>query len=1314
MADNKLEFETSVNIDGAVESLKRLKREADKLVKIDPKNTGVEEFSSKLRVAAKSAQSDLLKVQKALEKATTPEKSVKKYGELALNEYLKNGETTDFKKYFSYLKGYNTKGYDVNDVFGNLKNYITDAQQLVSIYGEIDTEQQRVVDGASGFTTETASTKENLEKMETLLEDMQDSAKKAQEAMTQATPASVAPEGLVEDTQTGIDTSADVTKMSLLELIQYIRQAKAEMRELEHGDSATAEQSQRYDALKDSLARASAQLKQYQTDSRITMQQVAQGISVAQRAVGLLQSAVNGVINVFKRLASVAQNVAKKIWSVLKSVGKSISSFFSSIYNGLSKDADKAFSVKNLKRSLNMLTKYVFGFRSFFFLYRKLRAGIGEGLKNLVQFNDGANDTNYAISELRTSLLYLKNAWAAAFAPIINVVYPILVGLMDLLASVGNAIARFIAALTGQSTVLQAVKVDAGSYADTLKAAGGSAGSAAKKQEDLNDRLADFDDLNVLGVDKDKTTPSGGGGGGGAGDITPSAQEMFEQINTPFNRLADMLRKAWETGDGFDFGRALAESFSKGLDDAHNWLTGEGHDKMMKIANLIGTTLDGVLSVDSLGSQIGQVFADLFDFGLDFVDTIITPDRMYKIGVQVAEAFNTAIPQVIPRIGESLGNLFKSAISYAWGFVSTADFSEWGESIGKAINNIFDQMGSVVTSASTKGTIKDPIGNMLSGWQVAGQTITKLARGILDLITSAIQEVDWHEVGRAIGEFLGSIDVDDIKEGLGGLWDAVKEAIGDLWEGFSEENPELADDLKGLLKDLEKIAMIIGVIAYNLATLKLALDGIMAVLGVAGTVGGIVTGLQSLGVIGAAGGAAGAGAFAVDMAAFSAVGAEAGEALAEGTVVAFEEGVEVTIADSVATAGAEASTTATATGTSLGTKILAGLGDALAVGVGVTGLSVGVGEIFQGINDIADNWDEYEAAGGTIGEAILGGVEETFVGDNSLPHLITGGIGEALADLHNAGVNPFEAMFASAEESITGNSEHIEQLAQQYADFNATAEEAIDDVAVSWEKSGTAIENTISSYQQGIADYYARTQGGLGELSNKIQSTFTETSSKATASSNEMSTKFKDSFNQMKAESESGARLMSDNFTLAATNIGNAFTDTWNKIKASLMEGGDLFTPLTTGINTTFKTLLNGLITGLNVSITKPLQDVSKSFNILRALDVNGARPFAGIPYLNVPTIPHLAQGAVIPPNREFMAVLGDQRSGTNVEAPLDTIKQAVAEVMGDGGNAQVIALLQQLISVVQSKNLTIGDREIGKANARYEAEQKLIKGTMI
>lgn len=47
---------------------------------------------------------------------------------------------------------------------------------------------------------------------------------------------------------------------------------------------------------------------------------------------------------------------------------------------------------------------------------------------------------------------------------------------------------------------------------------------------------------------------------------------------------------------------------------------------------------------------------------------------------------------------------------------------------------------------------------------------------------------------------------------------------------------------------------------------------------------------------------------------------------------------------------------------------------------------------------------------------------------------------------------------------------------------------------------------------------------------------------------------------------------------------------------------------------------------------------------------------------LQTAEIPRLATGTVIPANREFLAVLGDQKHGTNVEAPLETIKQAQKE----------------------------------------------------
>lgn len=66
-------------------------------------------------------------------------------------------------------------------------------------------------------------------------------------------------------------------------------------------------------------------------------------------------------------------------------------------------------------------------------------------------------------------------------------------------------------------------------------------------------------------------------------------------------------------------------------------------------------------------------------------------------------------------------------------------------------------------------------------------------------------------------------------------------------------------------------------------------------------------------------------------------------------------------------------------------------------------------------------------------------------------------------------------------------------------------------------------------------------------------------------------------------------------------------------------------------------------------------------------------------PRLALEDVPALARGAVIPPNREFLAVLGDQKSGTNIEAPTSEIEAAVMRgiqrsgINGNGGNQTVI-----------------------------------------
>lgn len=85
---------------------------------------------------------------------------------------------------------------------------------------------------------------------------------------------------------------------------------------------------------------------------------------------------------------------------------------------------------------------------------------------------------------------------------------------------------------------------------------------------------------------------------------------------------------------------------------------------------------------------------------------------------------------------------------------------------------------------------------------------------------------------------------------------------------------------------------------------------------------------------------------------------------------------------------------------------------------------------------------------------------------------------------------------------------------------------------------------------------------------------------------------------------------------------------------------------------------------------------------------------------LTLPQIPMLAQGAVLPANKPFLAMVGDQKNGTNVEAPLETIKQALAEVMamygGDGDivirfEGDLAQLARVLAPVITRENKRVG-----------------------
>ena len=137
------------------------------------------------------------------------------------------------------------------------------------------------------------------------------------------------------------------------------------------------------------------------------------------------------------------------------------------------------------------------------------------------------------------------------------------------------------------------------------------------------------------------------------------------------------------------------------------------------------------------------------------------------------------------------------------------------------------------------------------------------------------------------------------------------------------------------------------------------------------------------------------------------------------------------------------------------------------------------------------------------------------------------------------------------------------------------------------------------------------------------------------------------------------------------------------------------------GIVNVGKGAVNVLISIINSLISLVVRGLNMiSFDIPSWVPFIGGGHF-GFNIQHAPQIPYLAQGAVIPPNREFMAVLGDQTRGNNIEAPEDLIRKIVREeTAGNGGwdlNITCEGDLAQLIRYLEPK-ITAQQRKTNRA----------------
>lgn len=290
--------------------------------------------------------------------------------------------------------------------------------------------------------------------------------------------------------------------------------------------------------------------------------------------------------------------------------------------DGNQKKAEKSskglnHSMKDMKKTVPPLAKSILKLSSMFKLMmirmamRAVIQSAREGFQNLAQYSE---DTNKSLSMLMSAMTRLKNSFATAFAPILNVAAPALKHLIDLLSQGAALAAQFLAALTGKSTFVKAVDVEE-DYGAALKE-----NNEALKDRDKEVKKLTFSFDDLIQVQKDSQA---------ADDQKyqpPTPDQMFKTVTVEndiktfadkvkgiLSRLFDPLKKSWLENGSYVTG-AIKEAFASlktlagdvGVSFMQVWDT-EGYGKRIS-DDLLKTFGNIVMTVKNLADRFDEAW----------------------------------------------------------------------------------------------------------------------------------------------------------------------------------------------------------------------------------------------------------------------------------------------------------------------------------------------------------------------------------------------------------------------------------------------------------------------------------------------------------------------------------------------------------------------------------------------------------------------------------------------------------------------------------------------------------------------------------
>lgn len=702
-----------------------------------------------------------------------------------------------------------------------------------------------------GQAEETARAARELEKQEAIQRRIEAQVQKEAEkqAKLQAQTAE-------EQRLAGIKAQATVADQRIVSLLERRKQLQAEIADLEKAGVTAGYRE--YDAKQAELKSINNQV----SGSADISGMIAQFAALAGKASKVL-AVVGAVLTAVKKIASVIKMIAvtvgkivgsllKKMAIAFKFVAAQTGKLFSKLTSGFKSSSSSAGSFGD---RLMGLVKSVFVFNVISKAFQSMVSGVQDSTKKFTQYSASFNGN---ISSLVNALNTLKNAIAGAFAPILSIAIPYLVQLINYVTMAVNAVAQLIAALTGASTWSKAVQQNK-DYAASLDKVGGSAKKAVGA-------LAKFDDLDVL-----QKNDSAGGGGAGAGNLWEEVP-----VSDTTKGLADKIKKLLALDDWSELGKMIAEKLTE-MFMSIPW--GKIQAAARKLGKQLGSLLNGILSDFRLWEELGYALAQGINTALIFLSNFLSQFDFEKIGNNIADGINTAIGNINWRL---LAQTFivgiNGLIDLVYGFVTSIDLEKLAQKLGETLFTVLDNLNyERVAETIIKGIVKisdaviafvesidfktlanhivdmmrriirsmeldaegnelgdiwekngeavgkliqafvETVGTLMSGfaangselgrqiakwlstaldqvdWEEVGQAIHNMLSGFLDMIIAFLEEMDWADVGNKIGEFLVELDWNSILEKVG---EALKLAFVAVLEvAFGED---FREDLKGV------------------------------------------------------------------------------------------------------------------------------------------------------------------------------------------------------------------------------------------------------------------------------------------------------------------------------------------------------------------------------------------------------------------------------------------------------------------------------------------------------------------------------------